>query len=438
MKDNSRISNATRLLALLVCGLTVSAFAEERTPWRTAAEIQEGIRGSIVGKVTEVDAGTNQVKLQADDDPGGVVIVATDAVTTEYAGFGGVINGKPEIFTGTPGFSNIRAGDRLEVRGTGRGTGTVIAEEVILLGRTVAADQTGVGSTRPPSSVTYSPAPLPEAGNGRIDGIVRQVNGRDSRLLLETSQRTMITVRGSSATPVRYRGDVYRIANLEVGDRVRIEPESSEGPSGEVRARSIEVLRSVQESGGGGAGPGSVASIAGRVTSVDRRNDTFHIDTGRGDSVLVDVHAAFDGTGHRVRGADMIVGDRVEISGHYGSARDVFVATTVRWPDERQPAPQTPIPPRSEEPVRRLDAAGEYVQVTIYGTIKESLRTSPQIVVADDSGRATRVYVSEDFVVRSPTGSYVTADALKEGDSVVVKAFRDTEGNAIAQSIRMR
>ena len=48
-----------------------------------------------------------------------------------------------------------------------------------------------------------------------------------------------------------------------------------------------------------------------------------------------------------------------------------------------------------------------------------------------------RVNVLEDFVVRGRTG-YTTAGRLKSGDSLVVKAFRDMDGNYIAQTIRMR
>jgi hypothetical protein len=48
------------------------------------------------------------------------------------------------------------------------------------------------------------------------------------------------------------------------------------------------------------------------------------------------------------------------------------------------------------------------------------------------------LYVLDDFVVRTRTGTYTTADKLKEGDAVVVKAYRDADGNYIAQTIRLR
>ena len=56
-------------------------------------------------------------------------------MSTQYNGFGGTINGAPEIFVGSTGFANIRVGDRVEVRGIGHGNSAIRAERVTLLGR---------------------------------------------------------------------------------------------------------------------------------------------------------------------------------------------------------------------------------------------------------------------------------------------------------------
>ena len=48
------------------------------------------------------------------------------------------------------------------------------------------------------------------------------------------------------------------------------------------------------------------------------------------------------------------------------------------------------------------------------------------------------MYAADDLPVKLRTGAYSTADRLKVGDSVSVKAFRDTDGNYIAQTIRQR
>src|SRR5438132_3260987 len=119
----------------------VSAFGQSGTQWRTSADVREGVRGSIVGTVSDVTEGRSTFRLAPDDDRNGQVTVEADAVSTQYNGFGGTINSSPEIFVGSTGFSNLRVGDRVEVRGTGRNTGVIGAEYITLLGRPVPADQ---------------------------------------------------------------------------------------------------------------------------------------------------------------------------------------------------------------------------------------------------------------------------------------------------------
>jgi len=133
---------------------SVAAFGQDRTVWRTSADVQEGNRGSVTGTVSDLEAGRNRVIVTPDDAQGDRVTVDTDAVTTQYNGFGGTINGSPEIFVGSSGYNELHAGDRIEVRGIGTGGNVVRAERVTLLGRPVEAQQTGVGQTRSLSSVS--------------------------------------------------------------------------------------------------------------------------------------------------------------------------------------------------------------------------------------------------------------------------------------------
>src|SRR5438132_3175791 len=282
----------------------VSAFGQSSTQWRTSADVREGVRGTIVGTVSDVNEGTGRFRLTPDDDRNGLVTVEADSVSTQYNGFGGAINGSPEIFVGSTGFSNLRTGDRVEVRGVGRNTGVVGADYVTLLGRPVAADQTGVGQTRtpqtisPPTTSGTTPSATPQTV-GRVEGIVRTVNAADGRVVIETDRREMITIRGTSTTPVYYRNTVYRISNLEPGDRIRVEAEGPTTSGSELRARTIDVLQSTQESGGSIA---QVGALSGRVTSIDRRNNIVRVDNGRTE-VRVDLSSAVDSAGRRVRAA---------------------------------------------------------------------------------------------------------------------------------------
>jgi hypothetical protein len=426
----------TRLLrdsALFVLALLITApvFGQNRSVWRTGSDIVEGVSGSVVGTVSNVDDGHSQLTIGPDDDRYGQITVVTDSLSTQYNGFGDVINGKPEIFIGSQGFSNVREGDRLEIRGVGRGGGAVRADQVTLLGRPVSAPQTGVGETRSPSGgISTAPVGSTATVYGRVEGIVRQVNASDNRIVVETDRREIFNIRTSPNTAVNYKGDSYQVSNLEVGDRVRIESDGGTSSDREIRARSIDVVQSVQESGGSSGTGARVSSISGRVTRIDRTTDVASIDTGRGE-VRVDMSRAYDATGRRVRAADLQNGDRVDISGNYGLTSDVFSATTVRF-NENVFSNDPNAPPPGP-------AGTELVTTTISGTVTETLQNAPTISVRDRaSTRVIPIYATEDFSVRTKSGGYTTADKLNVGDTVLVKAFRDADGNYIAQTIRMR
>ena len=234
--------------ATLLCA-AVSAFGQDRTLWRTAADVREGIRGTVVGTVVDTSESQRELTLSADDDRYSRITVRTDSVSTQYNGFGTVINDSPEIFKGSRGFANLRLNDRIEIRGTGRGDGSVLADQVTLLGRSVPSPQTGVGETRPSTGVA-TPTQTPSATQdvfGRVEGVIRQINVTDNRLVVETDRREIFNVRTSSTTPVYYRGDVYQVRNLEIGDRIRVESDGTTLAGREIRARAIDVLRSVDE-----------------------------------------------------------------------------------------------------------------------------------------------------------------------------------------------
>jgi hypothetical protein len=402
-----------------------------------AQYVSEGTRGSIVGTVADVDEARSQIALDPDASGSPRVTVLSDSVSTQYNGFGGVINGQPEIFVGSQGLSNVRAGDRIEVRGIGQANNAMRADVVSLLGRPTAAPQTGVGTTRSPTSVG-TPTATTIGQSPRVaplEGTIQDVDANDGRLVIVTDRREVMTVRISSATPVAYKGVAYRISNLEVGDRIRVSPDPSTSVTAgdEMRASSIEVTHSVQE----GTNVPKTNTVSGRVAAADRSLDMVTIDTGR-QSIRVDVATASDATGRRVRAGDFRSGDRIEVNGRYsGTATDLFVANVVRWVDESAPA-AAPSGTTEEVVVTNPPATPEFGAVTIYGTVSDTLANSPQLVVRDNAGRIVRLNVLEEFVVKGRSGGYTTAVRLKTGDNVVVKAFRDMDGDYIAQTIRLR
>ena len=419
---------------LLFCA--VSTFAQNSYSWRTASDVAEGSRGSMVGTVADVDDARNRLMLDPDDDRSSRVTVVADSLTTQFNGFGGVINGQPEIFTGSAGFANLRVGDRVDVRGRGAANSTINADVITLIGRPVPASQTGVGQTRPSGSATTPGATSTATARvGTIEGTVQQVDAADGRIVVVTDRREVLNVRTSNATPVRYRDQTYRVENLEVGDRVRVYPDPTPAPGGETRASSIEVTRSVQDS----STTPRVNSITGRVSRIDRTLDIVTIDNGR-QSVRVDVASATDPQQRRVRASDFMANDHVDITGHFsGTATDLFIADVVRFTDDATPSRTNP-PANNDIYATPPPAAPSNVDlgsVTIYGTVRETLATSPQLVVKDTQGRTLRINVIDEFVVRTRTG-YSTASKLRENESIVIKAYRDADGNYIAQTIRIR
>lgn len=384
---------------------------------------------AVVGAVIDVDEGRGRIQIEADDEAAARLTIETDAVATTYHGFGTMIAGKPEIFVGSKGLANVRLGDRLEVRGSTRG-GVVQASRVTLLGRAVEAGTVGVGDTRPPTSVATPTddraTGLPEDDTGGvIEGVVRQINLDEGRIVVQTRSR-IVSVNTYRNTPVHYRGEVYRVRNLEVGDRVRVEADPRDAQADEITARRIDVTRSVQEATGSGA-RGMVGMLAGRVTRIEPGLDYIYVQDGRRE-VRVDMRQATDAGGAAMRAADVRVGEEVEISGSYSRAGDIFRASTVRYGaadgdfDERAGA--TP---------------ARYGLVTISGTVTERLDGGSLLtIVARDTGLDERIWTAPDLVIQTRAGSYETAESLRANDEIIITAFQDPTGTLVAQTIRVR
>lgn len=410
MRQTLRISALCALLALTA----VSTFAQT---------------GPTAGTVIDVDEGRGRLQIEFDDRTR--MTIETDAISTAYYGFGGVIAGKPEIFTGSAGLSNVRLGDRVEVRGSVRGQGVFKADRVTLLGRNVAAGSVGVGSTREPTSSstpvddrTTSTVTNETAGN--VEGTIRTINEDEGRLVIQTPQRRMITVRTYRNTPVVYRGDSYQVSNLEVGDRIRVEAETRTAQADEITARRITVVQSVQDAGTAPTG-GRVTTISGRVSRTEPGLDRIYVEDGR-DETRVDMVQAEDARGDVIHARDLRVGDLVEITGSFNRVGDMFNASTVRFTEADRTYP--------DDNDGRFDRPA---LVTTGGTITETLEDAVTVGLREtDTNQVVRIWVAPDFAVRTKAGTYVQASTLREKDTVIVQAYRDARGNLIAQTIRLR
>ena len=411
------------LISFVLLIIASSSFAQTRTIWVGSGDIRNNARGSIVGTIVDIDETRDRLTFRADGERGGTSIAVTaDSLVTQYKGFGG----EGEVFSGTTGFSRLREGDRVEVRGIGSTNATIIADEILLLGRTSTAPTPG------PSTTTGT----------RLEGTVRSVG--TNRFTIETSNRRIITVQGTTGTPVYYRGEVYRIGNIEVGDRVRVEAESVGGD--EVRARLVDVLESVSTPGTAPGGR-TITSITGRVSRIDSRTQSFRL-MSRGTEIKVDARNTSDARGRTLRLTDLQVGDYLEVSGGYDTT-NTFRADTVRFttaPATDIDSPRRPVPSRDDDDDEDEDEddedvfeTGRLTTVVLTGTIRQDLREADELVVSDSGlDEDVTVWVADDFVMRARSGSYVTADQLKRGDRVTIKAVRISRDRYIAQTIRQR
>lgn len=412
MTGNLRTSAVFAILVLLA----VSTFAQSSPQYGTT------------GTVVDVDTGNR--RLQMEPDGGGPrITIEVDPVSTSFYGFGTVIAGKPEIFTGASGFSNVRLGDRIRCEGATRAAGVVTATSITLLGREVAASQVGVGQTRTPTSAsaqTDARTTLAQGGvsAGTIEGTIRQINADEGRLVIQTTQRRMMTVRTYRNTPVVYRGQTYRVTNLEVGDVIRVEADARDAQADDITARRIEVVQSVQEAEPGRDG-GVVTNVEGQILRTEPGLDYAYLNDGRRE-IRIDMSDAENADGERIHARDLRAGDNVEMTGSFNRVGDIFIASTVRFTSGTR-----------REVVE--EAITRYSLVTFTGTITETLEDAATISIRDrDMNRVERVWVTDDFIVRTKGTTTTTAANLRVNDTVLVKAFRDPSGNLIAQAIRLR
>lgn len=406
----SRTLRIPAVFVLLVL-LSVSTFAQERP---------------LVGTVVDIDEGRGRVEIDADSDSPSRVTIEIDSVSTQWNGFGTMIAGKPEIFTGSAGLANLRTGDRVEIRGAIRAEGIRHASQVTLLGREVAVPQVGVGQTRTPTSVsTPNEDEARAASVTTVEGTIRQININEGRVVIQTPQRRMVTVTAFRSTPVWFRGEEYRVANLETGDHIRVEIDPRDAQSDEMVARRIEVTQSVQD---GEASPDGarVTSLEGRVTRTEPGLDYAYVNDGRSEA-RVDMSRAEDANGDAIHARELRAGDEVEISGSYNRVGDMFLASTVRFGSGDRG--------RADDE----DEIARYAVVTITGTVVETLEDAPTIAIRDrDAGEVLRVWTVDDLIVRTRANTYSTAALIRVNDTVVVQAFRDSKGHLLAQTIRLR
>jgi hypothetical protein len=169
---------------------------------------------------------------------------------------------------------------------------------------------------------------------------------------------------------------------------------------------------------------GTVTVLSGDVSRIDSTQNVAFVRT-RDEEIRIDMSRAEDADGKRISARDLRVGNPVEVMGSFNRIGDIFLASTVRFGGSLS------------GPVEQDDYI-RYSVVTINGTVTETLDDATTLGVRDrDANRVVRLWVTEDFIVRLKAAT-TTADKIRKDDNLRVKAFRDSAGNLVAQTITVR
>jgi hypothetical protein len=365
----------------------------------------------MTGTITRLDA--NGFGLASDEESATTAARVETTSSTRYTGLG-VDAARTD--TGSTGFNQLRIGDRVTVSGVGGPAATIRASAVTLIGRAV--------ETRAAGTAVLDT-------NRFLEGLVTDIRVTDQSFVLESDSGIRTTIVGTRETPVTYRGETARIANLERGDRVRVEIDARLS-SGEIRARQIEVLVDSTPDDP----VSSVRSdnyLTGRVTRIESGSKRFTLAADRAGQVRIDAGRAVDSSGQAFRVAGLQVGDRLRVWGSYTGAQ-AFRAERIEFGTADDIYADDQFRDQGEE------AFEGYSTVVFYGTVERNPPNEDKLTIRDrDSRRDIEIVADEEFVVLRETGStFLRAAQLRSGDRVVVKAFRDRAGNYVAQTIRLQ
>jgi hypothetical protein len=138
---------------------------------------------------------------------------------------------------------------------------------------------------------------------------------------------------------------------------------------------------------------------------------------------------AEDANGNVVRARDVRVDDVVEITGSFNRVGDAFNASTLRFTEGDR-----------ELPGDTGSTFDRPALITTGGTITETLEDAFTIGLREtETNRVVRIWAAPDLVMRMKNNTtYAAVSTLREKDTVIIQAYRDSRGNLIAQTVRVR
>lgn len=180
---------------------------------------------------------------------------------------------------------------------------------------------------RPAERTTPIQAEVYHRGDVRdLEGIVVDVSSDGDDILLRTGNGR-VRIDAGGGVRVSYRGERFRVRDLERGDRIAVDLISTRGRR--LRARSIEVLMSVSHDRGNRRDRGPDRdrdrgwrdgdrdrTVSGQIASFDARLSQMSLRTRDGRNVIVDTRL-LDRRYGRSWARSVRVGDWVEIEGEF-------------------------------------------------------------------------------------------------------------------------
>lgn len=157
-------------------------------------------------------------------------------------------------------------------------------------------------------------------GSERMLATVQHVDPGSGRLILVAESggyggASQVEVQFDRSTRLFYRGQQYPVEGLERGDRISVDVQRS---GSRLWARSIEVVRNVRESGGGGYyGDGYGNALNGAVGYVDPRRRVIEMTSGgysgRREQVFYDERTRVSYRGQVLRPEQLQAGDIIRV-----------------------------------------------------------------------------------------------------------------------------
>lgn len=289
-----------------------------------------------------------------------------------------------------------------------------------------------------------------------IEGVVRSVDPDEFRVVVVTAADEIVAAYGSQATPVRFEGSIYRIANLEVGDRINMTV-TGEGDSR--RVETIDVLESASPSprvlpadepeparppvAARSTSGTTLTSVVGRVDQLHPNRNLIRIIAGGGLSwVRIETTNAQTADGQPFKVSDLKFGETIEAIGSIGDDGRL-IATVIRR--ESQLGVDAPPPFVVDEPedLEELPEAGSvYVPreirwldvVEFEGEVLAPPTDNQILAVRNDVTGSDEEVWCDVSLVAMIDDEPVPASQLQPGMRVAIRALRVSEG-LVAQSI---